>query len=248
MIIFINWLVKWDGEKNEAVSPLPISSSETSTSFHVARIYSFYLVIEEPKFNERGEGGEKNWLKPRHIVHSSPLTPSIHPSIPRPLCSVTPPKDDGVGPSPRHCPSIQPFPLPSSFTLSLHGTRARFSMVHLAILYGPGIYLPFDPLGLRQSFQRRFLRLLVGQPARLRQRLRLLSMIDRSLGEEGGEKKCYLATDPTTNTFNARSLWGGGGGGGGGGGEGGPSSGHEKAWKILYYLRADRLLAVDRRW
>lgn len=95
-----------------------------------------------PKFDERKErrkSGEKNWLNFRaivHIVHSHiVLSNTIHPS----LVFVTPPKDDGVGPSPRHCPSIQPFPLPSSFTLSRHGTRARFSMVHLAILYGPGI-------------------------------------------------------------------------------------------------------------
>lgn len=93
--------------------------------------------------------------------------------------------------STRHCPSIQPFPLPLSFALSRHGTRARFSMVHLAILYGPrDTNLPFNPLGRSSNDDSS---LLISPPAwrqasieTTRQFLELLlsSMIDRSLGRK----------------------------------------------------------------
>lgn len=91
--------------------------------------------------------------------------------------------------STRHCPSIQPFPLPLSFALSRHGTRARFSMVHLAILYGPrdtsrSIPLGAVPTTIPLCSSLRSWRQASIETTRQFLELLLSSMIDRSLGRK----------------------------------------------------------------
>lgn len=129
------------------------------------------------------------------------------------------------------------FPLPSPCPATAHvPDLAWYTSPSCTV---PG-YLPFDPLGLRQ-FQRRFLAAR-GPTTRLRQRFRRGPPLDdRSIFGGGGGKK-MLSRDRSNHrhlrrTLSMRRRWR----------RRAALLDYEKAWKILYYLRADRLLAVDRR-